>query len=205
VIYSGEFTTYSEEELRALLAAAETPQDAAIYTAAAFAGLRQGELLALWWRDVDFVDGLVHVRRNFTDGVEKVPKGKKVRAVPMTPDVVTALAKLKERGHFTEDEDLVFIGNGGSHVNHFNLRRAFYRAIKSAGLRRIRFHDLRHHFGSMAIRVLDGYALQSYMGHAHYSTTQRYLHHQPRREDAARLHAAFGGEPTPNVPARVER
>jgi hypothetical protein len=31
------------------------------------------------------------------------------------------------------------------------------------------------------------------MGHAHFSTTQRYLHHQPRREDAAVLHQAFGG------------
>ena len=34
--------------------------------------------------------------------------------------------------------------------------------------------------------------VQSYMGHQHYSTTQRYLHHQPRREDAAKLAEAFG-------------
>ncbi len=34
--------------------------------------------------------------------------------------------------------------------------------------------------------------MQSYMGHQHYSTTQRYLHHKPRREDAARLADAFG-------------
>ena len=45
----------------------------------------------------------------------------------------------------------------------------------------------------MAITVLDPYAVQSYMGHAHYSTTQRYLHHQPKRADAQRLHEAFGG------------
>jgi hypothetical protein len=31
------------------------------------------------------------------------------------------------------------------------------------------------------------------MGHAHYSTTQRYMHHKPRREDAAALAEAFGG------------
>ena len=41
-----------------------------------------------------------------------------------------------------------------------------------------------------AITVLDPNAV-AYMGHQHYSTTQRYLHHKPRREDAARLHAAF--------------
>lgn len=34
--------------------------------------------------------------------------------------------------------------------------------------------------------------MQSYTGHAHYSTTQRYLHHKPRREDAAKLADAFG-------------
>ena len=81
----------------------------------------------------------------------------------------------------------------GLWVDSWALRDRFYRALERAGLRRIRFHDLRHHFGSMAITVLDAYAVQSYMGHAHYSTTQRYLHHKPRREDAAALHRAFGG------------
>ncbi len=66
-------------------------------------------------------------------------------------------------------------------LEHWALRRRFYAALKRAGLRRIRFHDLRHHFGSLAITVLDPYAVQSYMGHQHYSTTQRYLHHKPRR------------------------
>ena len=43
-------------------------------------------------------------------------------------------------------------------------------------------------------RKLDAYAVQSYMGHQHYSTTQRYLHHKPRPQDAAALHEAFGGD-----------
>ena len=50
---------------------------------------------------------------------------------------------------------------------------------------------LRHAFGSAAITKLDPCAVQSYMGHQHYSTTQRYLHHKPRREDAARIADAF--------------
>jgi hypothetical protein len=66
----------------------------------------------------------------------------------------------------------------------------------------IRFHDLRHHFGSLAITVLDPYAVQSYMGHQHYSTTQRYLHHKPRREDALRLQAAADAQ---NVSPNVSR
>ena len=74
-----------------------TTQDAALYRVAAYTGLRQGELLALRWADVDFVGGLLHVRRNFTGRREKVPKGKRVRSVPMMPGVVDALARLKER------------------------------------------------------------------------------------------------------------
>jgi hypothetical protein len=54
--------------------------------------------------------------------------------------------------------------------------------------------------------------VQSYMGHQHYSTTQRYLHHKPRREDAAALQEAFGraastddGSAEPESAARPER
>jgi hypothetical protein len=64
-------------------------------------------------------------------------------------------------------------------------------AIERVGLRRVRFHDLRHAFGSMAIRKLDPHTVQTYMRHAHYSTTQRYLHHQPRPEHARLLQEAF--------------
>jgi integrase len=70
------------------------------------------------------------------------------------------------------------------------LRKRFYAALDAAELKRIRFHDLRHHFCSLAITVLDPYAVQSYAGHQHYSTTQRYLHHKPRRGDAQRLQQA---------------
>ena len=191
VVYTGEFDTFSPEEIELLAANAEDAQGAAIYKVAAFTGLRQGEILALRWLAVDFVDGLLHVRRNFTGGVEKVPKGKRVRSVPMIPAAIDTLARLKDRDHFTNDDDLVFTREG-EHLDPFALRRRYYVALKRAGLRRLRFHDLRHAFGSAAITKLDPYAVQSYMGHQHYSTTQRYLHHKPRREDAARLADAFG-------------
>jgi integrase len=76
------------------------------------------------------------------------------------------------------------------------------QGARAGRLPRVRFHDLRHLFGSLAITVLDPYAVQSYMGHQHYSTTQRYLHHKPRREDALRLQAAPGAQ---NVSPDVSR
>ena len=92
VVYTGEFDTYTREELDLLTNAAASVMEAALYRTAAFTGLRQGELLALRWRDVDLVVGLVHVRRNYTGKTLKVPKGKKARSVPATPEVVDALA-----------------------------------------------------------------------------------------------------------------
>ena len=193
VSYTGEFDTFDREELERLSAVAESPQDAALYLTAAFTGLRTGELFALRWEHVDFVGGLLHVRRSFDykRGVENVPKGWRVRSVPMMPEVLDLLGQLKEREHFTGDSDLVFCSEVGEHLDYYAHLRRYKESLKGAELREVRFHDLRHAFGSAAITTLDPYAVQSYMGHQHYSTTQRYLHHKPGREDAARLAEAF--------------
>lgn len=193
VVYTGKFDTYDRADLERLAGAAESAQDAALYRIAAFTGLRTGELFALRWRDVDFVGGLLHVRHNWDHKfrVEKMPKGKRVRSVPLMPDAMDALARLKERDHFTGDGDIVFCSEVGEHLDYTRHHRRYKDSLKRAGLRPIKFHDLRHAFGTAAITKLDPYSVQSYMGHSHYSTTQRYLHHKPRREDAAGLQEAF--------------
>ncbi len=68
--------------------------DAAIFLTAAFTGLRQGELVGLRWRDVDFAGSTIRVRASYAAGKLTTPKSGKVRAVPMAPDVASALAKL---------------------------------------------------------------------------------------------------------------
>ena len=201
VIYTGEFETLDAEEIELLAGAAASNQDAVLYRVAAYTGLRTGELFALRWEAVDFVGGLVHVRRSYdysaSPRVEKIPKGKRVRSVPMMPAVIDALARLKEREHFTEGGDLVFCSDVGEHLDYFSHLKRYKVALGRAELPEIRFHDLRHAFGSAAITTLDSFAVQTYMGHAHYSTTQRYLHHKPKREDAAKIESAF------RVPKRV--
>jgi hypothetical protein len=59
----------------------------------------------------------------------------------MTPAVVDALGRLKERGYLIEDADLVFCNAAGEHLDSWALRRRYYRALQRAGLRRIRFHE----------------------------------------------------------------
>ncbi len=141
VVYTGEFDTFTRDEVELLAAHAANVQDGAIFRTAAYTGLRQGELIALRWCDVDLVGGLVHVRRNYTDGRLKMPKGKKVGSVPMVPDVADALALLKERKRFTGDDDLVFPNVVGGFLDNWSLRKRYYNAIERAGLRRVRFHD----------------------------------------------------------------
>jgi integrase len=71
---------------------------------AAFTGFRIGELLALRWRDVDFAGSAVRVRASYYAGHLTTPKSGKVRAVPLAPDVATALAQLGRRVDWIGDD-----------------------------------------------------------------------------------------------------
>jgi integrase len=188
---SGEIQVFSPEEVWALVRAAGSAQDGALYLTAAFTGLRMGELLALCWRDVDFTGSLIRVRASYSAGALTTPKSGKVRAVPLAPDVASSLAQLGQRANWTGDDDLVFAGEVGGYLDGSSLRRRYKTALSVAGLRPLRFHDLRHTFGTRMIAKADIRRVQEWMGHADIQTTMRYLHYAPRAEDAALVAAAF--------------
>ena len=180
------------EEVLALVRAAESEQDAAIFHTAAFAGLRMGELLALRWRDVDFTRRTIHVRENWTQGETTTPKGGTERAVPMAEEVAERLARLGQRKHFTADDDLVFCTPRGQHVGYKSLKERYRAALGAAGLREdFRFHNLRHTFGSTVIRHADSREVMEWMGHADLTTTRRYLAFVDREDAAKRVSEAF--------------
>jgi integrase len=60
--------------------------------------------------------------------------------------------------------------------------------------RRRHNHDLRHTFGSLAVRKFDVVTVKEMMGHSKLATTERYLHSKPRSDDAAKLTSAFGDQ-----------
>lgn len=169
-------------------------QDAALYVVAAFTGLRLGELLALRWRHVSFSDAKLLVEATWSAGQLTSPKSRKWRAVPLADQPAAALARLAERDRFTDRDDLVFCSAVGDYLDASAIRRRFRRTQEAAGLRRLRFHDLRHSFGSLVIREFDPVAVKDFMGHAKITTTERYLHARSRRTDALRLTRAFAGE-----------
>ncbi len=181
----------SAEEVMALVRAAETEQDAALFLMAAFTGLRQGELVALRWRDVDFAGQHVRVTANYRHGVLSSPKSGKVRAVPMAPPVADALTRLASGPDGGHDDGLVFRGPGGSYLDASALLKRYKRALARAGLRPLRFHDLRHTFGTRMIAKADIVRVQEWMRHADIETTRKYLHFAPRPDDAALIAEAF--------------
>jgi integrase len=188
---SGDIEVFSPEEVWALVRAAASEQDAAIFLTAAFTGLRMGELLGLHWRDVDFARQTLRVRASYYNGHLSTPKSGKVRAVPLAPDVASALAKHGDREDWRGDDDLVFVGEGGGHLDGSALRRRYKVALTAASLRPLRFHDLRHTFGTRMIAKADIRRVQEWMGHADIQTTMRYLHYAPRAEDAELVAKAF--------------
>jgi len=195
----GDIKVFSPEEVYALIRGAASDQDAALFLTAAFTGLRRGELVALHWRDVDFPGSVIRVRASYSAGVMSTPKSGKVRAVPMAPDVASALAKLSGREHWVADDDLVFPGVAGGFLDARALVRRYESALTRAGLRRLRFHDLRHTFGTRMIAKADIRRVQEWMGHADVQTTMKYLHYVPREEDAQLVAEAF------RVPVVAER
>jgi integrase len=150
-----------------------------------------GELIALRWRDVDFPNHTIRVRASYAIGHLTTPKSGKVRAVPLAPDVAGALARLGQRALATADDDLVFLGGAGSFLDGSALRRRYKSALARAGLRRLRFHDLRHTFGTRMIAQADIRRVQEWMGHADVQTTMQYLHYAPRGDEAELVARAF--------------
>jgi integrase len=195
-----EINVFSPEEVMALVRAADSEQDAAIYLTAAFTGLRQGELIALRWRDVDFAGSAIRVHASYTNGHLTTPKSGRVRSVPMAARVAEALARLGQREYFTDEDDLVFCGIVGGYLDGSALSKRYRTALERAALRPFRFHDLRHTFGTRVIGVADIRRVQEWMGHANVQTTMQYLHYVPRPQDAALVGKAFEPSPSPPVP-----
>ncbi|HMM49039.1 MAG TPA: tyrosine-type recombinase/integrase [Miltoncostaeaceae bacterium] len=181
------------EELQVLYRAAPTSADPEILRlfwstdrvaimAAAMLGVRRGELVALQWKDIDWTARLVRVRRSFTAGQLTTPKSRRsVRAVPLADALAQELERHYQRSPYQGDTDYVFAHYAlGSILDPTALRRRFADALKRAGLRQVRFHDLRHTYGTaMAAAGAPMRSLMQWMGHATMQTTMIYADYSP--------------------------
>jgi integrase len=161
-------------------------------------GMRRGELVGLRWGDVDWNGRRLWVRRSIgLHGAVQQPKSRgSVRAVAMTPTLVSALRRHRLASPFSEEDDPIFASERGTPLDGGNMvKRALTPALRRAGLPQIRFHDLRHTFASLLIAQGEHPKyISEQLGHASVQITlDRYGHLMPQSYDEAgeRLEAAL--------------
>ncbi len=172
-----EIRPLTRDEAAAFLAAVRkhSAADYPVFLCALRTGMRLGELLGLQWGDVDFHGRFIEVRRNLVAGRITTPKNGKTRRVDMSAQLAESLkALLTTRKAETLKHgwgnvpDWVFCNENGGPLDGDNLRhRVFYKVLAKAGLRRVRFHDLRHTFASLLIAQGESLAyVRDQLGHA---------------------------------------
>jgi integrase len=125
--------------------------------------MRRGEILALEKDDIS-TEGRAAIIRTSKNG--------EPRAIPLSKRALEAVAKAMS---ITEN---VFGEKGGWQLRVANLEYNFRAAVKRAGLKDLRFHDLRHTFATRLVQSgADIYAVQRLLGHKSLEMTSRYAHH----------------------------
>lgn len=166
---------------------------------AAMTGLRQSELLGLRWRDVDWTAQRIRVRNAWVRG-EHSGEGKSDlstrRSVPMADRLARELDRWSRRTLYGADDDLVFAHpQSGRPLDRSKLGRRFKAACADAGVRPVRFHDLRHTFATrLAASGQPMRTIQEFLGHADSKTTQIYAHYAPSAHEVEMVNAAFAEE-----------
>jgi integrase len=174
---------YDFDEYERLIEAAKTldPLAHVIVLLGGEAGLRCGEMIGLEWGEADFTKRQLCIQRSEWRGHVTVPKGGRLRYVPMTSRLTAAL---REHRHL-KSQRVLCQSNGSPQTQDAvgdHVRRAAGKARVAIG----RPHRLRHTFCShLAMRAAPGRAIQDLAGHQDLITTQRYMHLTPAALDAA--------------------
>jgi integrase len=180
---------------------------------AVFTGCRVGEILGAAWSHIDWESGQFHVRRTFKEGRFQEPKTRTSYRRLSLPTFLLTELKVWRLACPNSPYDLIFPNLDGQPMSHSNLmQRGFFPALQRAGIRRIRFHDLRHTFASLMIsNGEDIVRVSRLMGHATASFTLNvYSHMLPREHDPSGDRLAslvFGNkmETVANLPTQLER
>jgi integrase len=200
-----EVRSWSPDELRCFLKAVANNPNFALWRLAAFSGMRRGELLGLRWQDVDFESSMLSVQRQLIRngpivafGEPKTMAGR--RTIILDSATVEALRAHQDEqaivrralgDRYLADLDLVFCSGNGGPRDPDAVTHQFVRHVRSVGLPRIRFHDLRHTHASIALHAsVHPKVVQERLGHSSVKLTlDTYAHVIPpmHRDAAARI------------------
>ena len=187
-----EIRTLTTDQLNAFFREAKASGVLELYYLDLATGLRRGELLGLRWEDIDWQHRELHIRRQLARVGGKVTEAplktkNAYRTLPLGEDTIGILAQQKEK---VGTSPWVFPGPAGGPLSPDSVLHMLHRVLERAGLPRLRFHDLRHTFATLALQNgIDVKTVSGMLGH--YSagfTLDTYAHvTTPAQRQAAAL------------------
>jgi integrase len=199
-----EIRPYTPVQIGKLFAAASADRLFALYVLAIDTGMREGELFALTWDDIDFEGSGLMVQRALKEvkgkvWVEDLKTEKSRRRIEVSSTTVRALRDHRKRQLIEGNAGtLVFCAAEGGYIRRPNLaRRSFHPLLERAKLPRIRFHDLRHTAATLLLLANERTKVVSErLGHASTTTTEAtYQHVLPtmQKQAAEKMNLILGG------------
>jgi integrase len=211
-----EIRPLTPTEAGQLLASVSGTQDGTLYLVALGLGMRQGELLALRWQDVDLDAGTITVAHTLqriggTVTLAEPKTAKSRRSLSVPAPVLASLREHRKRqlaerlavGSAWQDGGFVFASTIGTPLEAHAVSHRLTRQLAAAGVRRVSFHSLRHAAASYLLAAgVPLRVVQEVLGHSQLSTTADiYAHVSPelQADAAARMGTlldAIGGRPS---------
>lgn len=189
---------YRQEELERLLEASKDHPYSLLIQTAAFYGLRRGEVVGLKWDAIDFEQGTISVKRTVTSTIidgkyqefeqQSAKTKSSLRALPLIGSFREYFLQVKEAQELNkqvcgncynhEYDGFVFVDELGERMRANYLTSAFLKFLEDHGLRRMRFHDLRHSCASLLLaNDVPMKQIQEWLGHSDISTTANIYSH----------------------------
>ncbi|WP_282804671.1 tyrosine-type recombinase/integrase [Clostridium tetani] len=154
-------------------------------------GLRQGELFALTWNDIDFNSRCIRVNKSFKsirnistgkyEGVVQTPKtNKSIRLVPIPVHLIDKLKQYRlhqkalqlKMANLYQDNTLVFCNKFGKYLDSSNILKKFKKILNANELQDRKFHDLRHTYATRLFELgEEPKTVQTLLGHSNISIT----------------------------------
>jgi integrase len=181
-----EITPLTQQQLRTLLETVRNDELYALWVLACTTGMRNGELLAVQWHDIDLEAGTLQVKRTVFGGKVSPPKtASGRRTIRLSKLAIAALRQHRTKAAERQTSQWVFSSRAGTPISVHNLHnRSWKPLLERAGLPSgTRMHDLRH---SAATLLLSKGVAVKMLGHADVSTTLSiYAHVLPDMQSIA--------------------